>query len=111
LRKRWLSMARSFETDATLLTISQSVINESKRLLATLEELASATSGDEARHEPTAIPIRATSAGIRTLREANRSALSVHSPLHRGRPLSIRQMCANPSGVGRPAPRRASFRY
>jgi hypothetical protein len=59
------------------------VINESKRLLATLEELASeelasATSGDEAHHEPTTIPIGATSAGIRTLREANRSALSVH---------------------------------
>jgi hypothetical protein len=67
-------MPRSFETDVTLLTISRSVIDESRRLLATLnEELASATSADEAHYEP----IEATAAAIFTLSDANRALLSV----------------------------------
>lgn len=62
------------KVDAGLLATSRSMINESKRLLATLdEELASATSGDEAHYEP----IEATAAAICILSDANRALLSV----------------------------------
>jgi hypothetical protein len=61
------------KVDAGLLATSRSMIDESKRLLATLEELASATSGDEAHYEPIETP----AAVICTLSDANRALLSV----------------------------------
>ena len=73
-------MARSFEMDATLLAISRSMIDESKRLLTTLTESASSTSGSEAHYQPTVIltgSIETTAAASRAPSDADRGTLSV----------------------------------